>query len=107
MVLKKFVNFEDLVNKLNDFDENLIEYYKSNKVQFSNGEEVNFTQQDDDQIISNLSKRIYSTRNAVVHSKAGEKSRYTPFKDDKQIVKEVPLLRFISENLIIKESNVT
>jgi hypothetical protein len=56
--------------------------------------------------VKDLVQRIYFTRNAIVHSKDGEKGKYLPFSHEKQLVKEVPLLRFISEAIIISNSNV-
>ena len=48
--------------------------------------------------------RIYSVRNAIVHSKEGEKLRYEPFKHDKELAKEVPLIRAVAEEIIINSA---
>jgi hypothetical protein len=106
LCIEKFVDLNELKQKLNAYDETLIDFYRGNKVDFSNGVEVDFDSTDTEQIIKTLTKRIYSTRNALVHSKDGEKSKYTPFKDDRSLVKEVPLMRFISEMVILEESVV-
>jgi len=106
LCLYKFVDIADLKIKLNEYDDTLIEYYKSNKVHFSSGIEVNLEDEDIDKLLKSLTKRIYSTRNSLVHSKDGDSSNYTPFKDDRTLVKEVPLMRFISEMVILKESNI-
>lgn len=104
LCIKKYVSLSDLKNKISEYDQEFLIYYKSNKVSFSNGSEINF---DDNEIfIKKLSNRIYSTRNALVHSKDNGKSKYTPFKDDKSLVKEIPLMRFISEMVIINNSQV-
>jgi len=91
---------------LDAYDETLIDFYRSNKVDFSGGVEVDFDSVDTERVYKSLTKRIYSTRNALVHSKDGEKSKYTPFKDDRSLVREVPLMRFISEMVILKESMI-
>lgn len=106
LTLKKFINVDDLVNKLTAFDPELLDFYKNNTVKFSAGDTVDFFLVDTDQIFDKLSKRIYKTRNAIVHSKEGEKSKYTPFDDDRILLKEIPLLRFIGEDIIIKNSEV-
>ncbi len=53
------------------------------------------------QIFPNTSNRIYSIRNALVHNKEGEKSRFTPFAgEEKILIHEVRLLLKIAEDLI-------
>lgn len=106
LCLLKFISLDDLKMKLNEYDDTLIEYYKSNKVSFSLGVEVDLNEEDIDKIFKNLTKRIYSTRNALVHSKDGDASKYTPFQDDRLLIKEVPLMRFISEMVILSESQI-
>ncbi|MCB9510219.1 MAG: hypothetical protein H6695_08555 [Deferribacteres bacterium] len=106
LCIVKFVDLNELKQKLEAYDDTLIEFYRVNKVDFSAGVEVDFDSTDIEQVYKSLTKRIYSTRNALVHSKDGEKSKYTPFKDDRSLVKEVPLMRFISEMVILKESTV-
>lgn len=55
----------------------------------------------DNQIFPTLSTRIYHIRNALVHNKEGEESRFTPFSgQEKNLLKEVSLLLKIAENLI-------
>lgn len=106
LCIERFVSMPDLVEKLNAYDEALIDFYKSNKVEFSSGPEVDLQLSDSSAVSKTLAKRIYQTRNSLVHSKEGERSKYTPFKDDRALVKEVPLLRFISEMVIVNDSAV-
>lgn len=106
LCIVKFVDINELRQKLNAYDDTLINYYKNHKVDFSGGVDVDFESGEIEQVYKSLTKRIYDTRNALVHSKDGEKSKYTPFKDDRSLVKEVPLMRFISEMVILKESTV-
>ena len=102
----RFVNLSDLRDKLMEYDNSLVAYYKQNKVDFSGGEVFNLDDMDQEKILKSLTKRIYATRNSLVHSKDGDKSRYTPFRDDRVLVKEVPLMRFISEMVVLSESTV-
>lgn len=106
LCIERFVSMPDLVEKLNAYDEALLDFYKSNKVEFSSGPEVDLQLPDSAAVSKTLAKRIYQTRNSLVHSKEGERSKYTPFKDDRALVKEVPLLRFISEMVIVNDSAV-
>jgi len=105
LVIKKFIDFENLKNELNIYDENLIEYYKTNSVNFCNGATFDLDQLENlDRLTKDISNRIYSTRCALVHSKDGSKEKYTPFKDERVLIKEVPLMRFIAEMIILSDS---
>lgn len=106
LCIAKFVDIDELCEKLEEYDAGLIAYYKSNEVIFSNGSPVDLKDADKENVIKKLARRIYATRNALVHSKEGEKRKYTPFRDDRSLVKEVPLLRFASEMVILAESAV-
>lgn len=55
----------------------------------------------ENQIFPTIGARIYQIRNALVHNKEGEESRFTPFSgQEKLLVQEVPLLLKIAEDLI-------
>ena len=104
LCLSKYVRLPELISKLSEYDESLLDYYKTTKVEFSGGNEVDISHRDEEGVFKLLTKRIYATRNALVHSKDGDKSKYTPFKDDRFLVKEVPLMRFVAEMVILAES---
>lgn len=106
LCISRFVDIPELRQKLEEYDDSLVDYYASKEVGFSAGPAVDLNSGDLEQIVKKLAKRIYATRNALVHSKDGERGKYTPFKDDRVLVKEVPLLRFASEMVIIFESAV-
>lgn len=106
LTLTKHVDINDLIQKINDYDGSLVEYYKLETVTFSGAGAVHLEGDDEEVIFKNLAARIYKNRNSIVHSKESEKSKYTPFRDDKTLVKEVPLLRFISEQIIFETSAV-
>lgn len=56
-----------------------------------------------DQIFTTTAQRIYHIRNALVHHKEGEESRFIPFSGQEEVLfREIPLLLFIAEQLIIK-----
>ncbi len=106
LTIKKYCNIQLLIESLSDYDSSLLEYYKNNTVNFSAGDSIDLTTADENIVFKKLAMRIYKTRNAVVHSKDSDKRRYTPFRDDKHLVKEVPLLRFIAEQIIFESSNI-
>lgn len=107
LTLKKhFNNFEKVNEELVLYDKELINYYKTNKVSFSEGNTVNLESDNIDEIYSNLAKRIYLTRNSIVHSKEGNKPKFVPFQHEKELWKEIPLIRFMSEEIIINNSRL-
>lgn len=106
LTLENYIDFEDLKSKIDDYDPTLSEYYRTTKVSFSNGDEFDLSGSDEAVLAKKLASRIYKTRNAIVHSKDSDKSKYMPFRDDKILVKEVPLIRFIAEQIIIESSSI-
>ncbi|RKG40846.1 hypothetical protein [Acinetobacter rongchengensis] len=107
LCLKKYIKIkEDILDKITAYKPELIDFYKNNTVYFSEGDKVNLNNNDELNVISTLAKRIYYTRNSLVHSKDGEKKKYEPFKHDKYLIKEIPLLRFIAESIITQESKI-
>ena len=104
MTLAKHVDVQELKTKINEYAPLLLEYYRSTEVPFSRAPTVDLTSADRDAILKSLARRIYATRNALVHSKDGDRHRYTPFKDERALLSEIPLLRFISEQVILGTS---
>lgn len=106
LTLSKFIEVPALVNDLESYDSRLIDYYRDKKVPFSGGSEVDLRSGEFEETLKRLAKRIYQTRNALIHSKDGEKAKYTPFTDDHVLTMELPLLRFVSEQTILKDSSL-
>ncbi|WP_215491704.1 hypothetical protein [Fenollaria sporofastidiosus] len=109
LTLRKYIDIEKITEKLNEINEDIIEYYKNNTVNFSNGDAIDLIG-DKKQIFKKLANRIYKTRNSLVHSKSNEvrlneRGIYKPFKDSKALLKEIPLLKVISEEIIIKSAS--
>lgn len=104
LVMDKFlVDFSELKEEINIYDSSLLRYYKTKEISFSKGNKVNF-KEDRDTILKNLRERIYKTRNSIVHSKETDKVKYLPFKHDKELSKEIILMRIIAEKIIIGSS---
>ncbi|MFB7555629.1 hypothetical protein [Streptomyces brevispora] len=106
LVLEGFVTTSRLIDDLNAHDPDLIEYYKSNSPSFSDNVPVNLEADRDADVKAALAKRIYQTRNSLVHAKDGARPKYFPFVDDAELSKEVPLLRFSAEQVIIAHGKV-
>jgi hypothetical protein len=106
LTLEKHCNIDILRGNLHDYDPSLSSYYKETKVPFSNGDTFDLENDDIENIRRRMAARIYKTRNAIVHSKESERSKYMPFRDDRLLVKEVPLLRFIAEQIILSTSSL-
>lgn len=109
LTLRKYIDIEKIIEKLNEIDKAIIEYYKNNKVNFSNGDAIDLIG-DKKHIFKKLANRVYKTRNSLVHSKSNEvrsneRGIYKPFKDSKALLKEIPLLKVISEEIIIKSAS--
>lgn len=104
LVLEKFIiDFDELKDEIGTYDSSLLEYYKTNEVSFSKGNRVNF-EEERQAILKNLRERIYKTRNSIVHSKDTDKTKYLPFKHDKELSREIILMRIIAEKIVIGSS---
>lgn len=105
LTLKKYIiDFENLKNAIITIQPNAIDYYKNNNVSFAyNASTIDFSL-NRDEIYTQLRNRIYAVRNSLVHSKEGDKLRYQPFINDKQLSLEIPLIRAVAEEIIISTS---
>ena len=101
LVLKKYIDIVDVQTALPN---TAIDYYRTFEVPFSKGDMVDFNDMTNPKLYKKLAARIYKTRNSIIHSKSGEKAVYSPFTDDEALAKEIPLLRYIAEEIIIKTS---
>lgn len=105
LCLKKYVtDLDTLKSTIMAIEPMAINYYENEKVPFaSEGGTINF-KDNQDTVYATIRNRVYSVRNAIVHSKEGEKLRYEPFKHDKALMKEIPLMRAIAEEIIVNSA---
>lgn len=80
----------------------------NNKVEFSDGNVLVFSEANEKQYIDSLTNRIYKTRNAIVHSKESltdekKNNKYRPYKDDNELLHEIALIQVVAE-IIINET---
>lgn len=53
-------------------------------------------------VYGNLAKRIYATRNSLVHNKSNYSNTYNPYEDMEELKKEIAFLKSISELVFIE-----
>lgn len=102
LCLKRYIPDPSVLEaSINRIDSTAVDYYRTTPVPFADdGKVINF-KEDSEKTYSAIRDRIYATRNAIVHSKHGERLRYEPFKHDKHLGKEIPLIRAVAEEIII------
>lgn len=106
LCLKKYVpDLNTLKLSIDRIDNTAIDYYKTTLVAFVDDSKTIDFDDDEEKVFLCIRDRVYSTRNAIVHSKYGEHLRYEPFKHDKQLAKEIPLIRAIAEEIIINSAD--
>lgn len=104
-VLKEYVAIEELIRKINDVGAELVTYYQTTKVSFSKAPVLSWN--DSEGVYTQLAKRIYFTRNSLIHSKSGKnRERYKPYKDEKELQMEIPLMQVVSEMIIVNSSKI-
>jgi len=104
-VLNEFVEIEELKNRINNIDDTALIYYQNSKVPFCNTSVISWN--DMQGIFTQLARRIYFTRNSLVHSKSSKNDeRYRPYKNEPQLQKEIPLAKAIAELIIINSSRM-
>lgn len=104
-VLSEYLSIDNLKARIDAIDLNAVQYYKNNKVSFCNAPVISWS--DTQGVFTQLARRIYFTRNSLVHSKSGKnKERYRPYQDEKQLQLEIPLVKAVAELIIINSSEV-
>lgn len=106
LVLDRFVDVSRLAADLDAYDATLVGYYNNNEAPFAGANKVNFRGTDEDVTRGAIAKRIYKVRNALVHAKEGELPKYAPFAHDEELAREIPLMRFTAEQIVIAHGKV-
>lgn len=99
-VLERYLDKSEVVQWIDEYENKHSGYYTTERDIFGENLklDVNATQ-----LFPSISKRIYHIRNALVHNKEGEISRFIPFSGQEKILfNETPLLLYIAEELILK-----
>lgn len=99
-VLDQHIDKDGLRAWVEKFDEDNGAHFTVEQEVFGKASRIDLSE---NQLFATVSARIYQIRNALVHNKEGEESRFTPFSGQERIlIKEAPLLLRISEELIQK-----
>ena len=99
IVLSKAIDVEAFKSWINE-DQYRLENFTNNREEVFKDLNIDLTKTDKE-IISRLSKRIYSLRCSVVHSKADiEEIKYIPNVNDIDLVNEMPLIAYIAQRVI-------
>jgi hypothetical protein len=106
LVLDRFVSVPRLVDDLDAYDASLVDYYANNDVPFAGASKVSIHGNDEEATRGAIAKRIYKVRNALVHAKEGELPKYAPFAHDEELAREIPLMRFTAEQIVISQGKV-
>ncbi|MFD8028172.1 hypothetical protein ACFV3F_05330 [Streptomyces sp. NPDC059717] len=106
LVLDRFVSIPRLVADLDAHDADLVNHYANSDVPFAGASKVNIRGNDEEAVRGAIAKRIYKVRNALVHAKEGELPKYAPFAHDEELAREIPLMRFTAEQIVISQGKV-
>ena len=103
-LLEEYVSIEDLIDELESWNADLKSYYQTQNVSFAGSKKDKIAWTDKEGVYTNISNRIYYTRNALVHSKSGQADKqYRPQKHKDKLVKEIPLIQVIAELVLFKD----
>ena len=104
-VLSRFIDEKELIEFIIAYEKHLGEkIYSKNHSVFGKNIEIKL---DEGHVIGNVSKQIKEIRNALVHStdRYERSARHIPFtKTTKKIAKDIPLMKFLAERVIIATS---
>lgn len=99
-VLEQYFMADEIVAWINEVESTSEPYFTKPQTLFGQSQTLDINP---DKLHASLAARIYLIRNALVHNKEGEASRFTPFSGQEAFLyKETPFMMFLAENLIIK-----
>lgn len=107
-VLKAYVNMAHLRTRIEEIERGAQEFYEREKCPFTQ-KKTTVDWSSDDDALKAIVKRVYETRNALIHSKDRDDTnsyRYRPYKDEKKLRKELPLIQALAEQVIIGSGKV-
>lgn len=100
LVIMRYFDFQELRDWISSYETENSPFFTENHAVFGSQMRVDTS---DNSIVQNVASRIYAIRNALVHNKEGEISRFIPYTGQEEALhKEIQLLLFLAENLIIK-----
>lgn len=105
-VLNEYVPIDGLKEGLNELNPTFVTYYSDKNVSFA-GKNNKISWNDSIGVYTTIAKRIYETRNSLVHTKSDQSERqYKPQKHKELLMREIPLIQVIAEKVIYSTSTV-
>jgi hypothetical protein len=99
-VIEHYFMVDEIVGWVREYESSAGQYYTATQTVL--GLQV-IVDLNTDQLAPSLAKRIYHIRNALVHNKEGDLPRFIPFTGQEDVlVRELPILLFLAEQLIVK-----
>lgn len=106
-VLMEYVPIIELKNHINLMNSNAVIYYQDTAVPFIKSNKIKIAWSNPEGVYTNIAKRIYETRNALVHSKSEQSSnQYRPYRNKKELALEIPLIKSVAELVLINSSKI-
>ena len=106
-VLMEYVPLTELKKQILSMDPNAVDYYQNNLVPFTTSNKTRIAWADTHGVYTNIATRIYEIRNALVHSKSEQAAnQYRPYKNKKDLVLEISLIKSVAELVIINSSEI-
>lgn len=105
-VLMEYVPIESLKQRVDVIDPTAAGYYQNNNVPFTTSKKTKIMWEDSVGVYTNITTRVYETRNALVHSKSEwGTNQYKPYENKKELIREIALIRAVSELVLINSSD--
>lgn len=106
-VLMEYVPIDELKIRISQLDSDAVLYYQENNVGFTSSKKTKVAWANSEGVYTNLATRIYETRNALVHSKSEQSAnQYKPYKNKKDLILEIALIKAVAELVIINSSEI-
>lgn len=108
-VISKYINTTELEMRIAEIEPDAPKRYETSKCFLASKKTKICWNDGQDKIINSLVKRVYQTRNALVHSKdqdISENKRYSPFADEMRLKEEIPLVRALAELVLISTGTI-
>lgn len=105
-VLTEYVSIESLIDGLKQLNPTSVTYYAEKNVSFA-GTNNKISWNDSVGVYTTIAKRVYETRNALVHTKSTQSDKqYKPQRHKELLKKEIPLIQVLAEIIITSTSSV-
>lgn len=106
-VLMEYVPIDELKKRIDNLDTSAVDYYRDNCVPFISLKKTKIAWSDTQGVYTCLARRIYETRNALVHGKSEQTANlYKPYENKRDLQLEIALIKSVAELVIINSSEM-